>query len=337
MTGRLDLDHLKPAALNAELKANQLPINVPDTLDLTLNTNLKIHGNPEKSIIEGDMVLIDGLYYKDVKLNPLASIGQKKRQTAPASSKTPQPFLNNMELNISIKNKNPFVVDNNISHMEILPDLRVKGTAANPIINGRTSVKSGQVEFRKRIFVIKKGVIDFLNPYKTEPTIDIKGESQIRDWLVGLDISGTPDQLAFKLSSDPPLEDGDILSLLVLGKTSGEMIEGEGGSNQSAAQMLSQVMASRLNEDIKKNTGLDIFEAEVQSQNGNGNGSEVKVTLGKELTKRMTLKYSAQTENGEVVQQTIAEYKAIGNILLNVFQGNQGNYGGTVKYRLEFR
>ena len=202
--------------------------------------------------------------------------------------------MDSMALNIDIKHRNSLVVDNNISQMDIVPDLKIKGTLRNPIINGRAKVESGHLVYRKKEFEIKKGVIDFLNPYKTEPEIDIRGESRIREWLVELDISGTPDELIFSFRSEPALEEGDIFSLVVLGKTPGEMIESEGGSTQSAAQMLSQLMASGFKEDIRRTTGLDILEAEVFDESDESESAGMKVTLGKELSRRLTLKYSSQ-------------------------------------------
>ena len=337
IAGNMDLEGVTPAAFSADINAHQIPVSIPDMLDMTLNSELKIRSDMNQSMVSGDVVLIEGLYYKDVNLNPLAGFGRKKRGAVPSTHNGPPGFLDRTELNITVKNRNPFVVDNNLTHMEVVPDLTVKGTAANPIINGRTSVKSGYVEYQKKTFAISKGVIDFINPYETIPTIDIIARSQIRDWLVTLDISGEPDELDFKLSASPHLEDSDILSLILLGKTSQEMRDNDGGGGPSAAQMLSQLMVSQYGEDIKSTTGLDILEAETVQDSGDSGSNGVKVTLGKELSKRMTLKYSAQTENGEVIQRTTAEYKALDDVLLNVFQGNQGNFGGAVKYRLEFR
>jgi len=337
MTGQIDLDQQKPVSALAQLKIRQMPINIPDTMDLTFNSDIRFQGKPEKSTIEGDLTLLEGLYYKDVDLLPLRSIGQKKRKSDVSSHPIQLPFLENMELNLTVKHRQPMAVDNNIARMDIVPSLNIRGTLNHPVINGRMAVQSGEVMYQKKTFAIEKGIIDFINPYETEPTVDIRAGNQIRNWRGFLNISGKPDQLEFKLSSEPVLDDADILSLLVLGKTSEELRKGEGGSNLSAAQMLSQFMASTFNEDVKNVTGLDIFEAESSEQENKNRSNGVKVTLGKELTKRITVKYSVQNENGEIVQQAIAEYKLLEEVLLSIFQGNKGAFGGSAKYRLEFR
>jgi autotransporter translocation and assembly factor TamB len=337
LAGKIDLDGLQPTKVLMTLKANGLPIQVPDTLHVLVNAELKIHGTPESSMIEGEAVILEGTYYKDVNLSLLQVVRQKKREEAPPPSEITQPFLRNMSFDISIKQRNPFVVDNNLAHLDINPDLRISGKLSNPIIRGRASVESGTITYRKRTFVANKGVIDFLNPYKTEPTFLIEGEAHLRRWTIFLEISGTPDQLTVKLTSDPPEEEGDILSLLLLGRTTRELIHAEGGTSQSTAQMLAGLIAATSGEDIKKATGLDMLEVETQEQQNEEASDRIKVTVGKELSRRMTAKYRVESKEGDITQRAIAEYKFLEHILLSGFQDDRGIFGGGLKFRLEFR
>jgi autotransporter translocation and assembly factor TamB len=335
LAGRVDLERLKPGEVRLRFTANALPLQIPDTMDLLVNTELKIQGTNEQSTVEGEIIILEGTYYRDVNLSLLQAVGERKREEAPPPKEMAHPLLKNVTLDISIKRRNPFLVENNLAELEINPDLRVTGKLNNPIIRGRAAVDSGTLYYRKKSFVVKKGVIDFLNPYKTEPTIDIQSEAKIRRWLVFLAISGTPDELSFKLTSDPPEEDGDILSLLVTGKTTRELIDGEGGTPESTSQMLAEVIASRYSEDVKAATGLDILE--VQEGEEGEETSDVKVTVGKKLSKRMLVKYAAESKDGEMIEKAIAEYKFLENILVNGFQDSKGTFGGELQFRLEFR
>jgi translocation and assembly module TamB len=145
------------------------------------------------------------------------------------------------------------------------------------------------------------------------------------------------DNLKFNLSSNPSESEQDILSLLISGKTTQELIAGQGGSLLSPKQMLAGVLAENAQKEIKNATGLDIVTL---GYNGTGNGGTpggVNVTLGKELSKRVTVKYGAQTTNGKVIQSVIAEYKFLETLLMNTFEDNEGNYGAGIQFRLEFR
>lgn len=339
LSGKIDLKAFKPVRMTANLKTNALPINVPDTLDIVLSTDLQVSGTPEKSMVTGEAVILEGRYYKDVDLSLLSglkSVAQKKRETAPQSSKSAQPFLKNMELDISVKRRNPFLVENNLALLDINPDLRIYGKADNPLISGRAGIESGTITYQKKDFEVKKGIIDFLNPYKIEPTLDIESEISIREWAITLKVSGMPDALDFQLTSNPQEEHGDILSLLVMGKTTYELGKSEGGTSQFPTQMLADIVENTFGDDIKKATGLDILKVEFQDDENTGDSDRVKVTLGKELSRRMTVKYAMESKNGEMVQKGIAEYKFLENMMLTGFQDSKGTFGGELRYRLEW-
>ena len=63
----------------------------------------------------------------------------------------------------------------------------------------------------------------------------------------------------------------------------------------------------------------------------------MKVTLGKDLSRRITIKYAAASGIDGLVQQVIAEYKLLENLLVNGYQGSKGTFGGELRYRIEFR
>jgi translocation and assembly module TamB len=337
LKGRIELAGFRPSFIAMNFNANSLPVRVPDTLDLLLNTQLSINGPPKKILIQGEVIILEGTYYKDVNLGILQAIGEKKREEAPPATKPSLAFLKNISADISIKHRNPFLVDNNLARLDISPDLRVSGMLSKPIITGRASIEKGAITYRNKVFIVKKGIIDFANPYQTELTVDIQSEVQIRKWTIYLAVAGPPDRLSFELTSDPPEEDGDIISLLLVGKTRKELIKAEGGDTQSAAKLLAGVISAALEQDIKRATGLDIVRIETQTQDNEETSDQIKVTLGKELYKRMTIKYTGEPKDGELTQRAIAEYKLLESILLSGYQDNKGLHGGEIFFRLEFR
>ena len=339
LAGKVEFKDLVPERVGLRLNARSLPVSIPDTLDLYADLEVLLEGTPDKSLMQGKATLLEGLYYRDVNLSLVKGLRTIVERRPPARSPRKQitmPFLENMDLDISVKRRNPLFVENNLAQLDINPDLTITGTLNNPIINGRAGIESGTIEFRNRIFNVTKGVVDFLNPYQTEATIDLESEVKVRDWMIYLKITGTPDALNLSLSSDPEEEDNDILSLLVLGKTSRELIAGEGGSTQTTSAMIAALVTSRYGEDLKKATGLDILE--VESGTGQEDSADtMKVTIGKELSRRITLKYAMESANSELSQRAIAEYKLLENILVNGFQDTRGTFGADVQFRLEFR
>ncbi len=332
--GRLGLARMKPGAVNLHFKATALPVIVPGTLNATFNSDLTLTGTPEKTTLHGDAVLVDGTYTKDINLSLLQAVGHRTRAVAVAPKPITLPYLKNLNLNVFVKRRSPLIVDNNVAQLEISPDLRLSGTLNQPVILGRATIDQGTVTYRGKTFTVTKGAIDFLDPYRIEPTLNISSQAQIRTWTITLNISGPPDNLRFTLSANPPLQDADILSLILVGRTTQELIASQGGTSQSASQMLAQFLASTFANDIKSTTGLDIFKAEA----GGGNtANSLKVTVGKNLSKRLTLKYQVDTQAGSMTQKAIAEYKLLEHILLSGFQNNNGVFGGELQLQYEFR
>ncbi len=337
LSGGGNLHGYRMSNIGLKLKADNLPITLPDLLDVRLSSELDARGSQENSLVKGNVKILEGRYIKDVRLNPIESIDQTLRTTPVETTKTPWPIFDNMALDCKISYEAPFVVDNNIALLTIKPDLYVRGTVNRPLITGRAEVESGTIYFRRNEFNVQKGVLDFINPYKIEPTLDIQGDVKIREWTVFLNVSGTLENLKFNLSSDPSESEQDILSLLITGKTTRELIAGQGGSLLSPKQMLADVLAENAQKEIKSATGLDVVSLEYNDAKNAEESDEVKVTVGKELSKRVTVKYGVQTKSAKVIQKVITEYKFLETLLMNAFEDNDGNYGAEIQFRLEFR
>ncbi len=334
LNGTVGHEKFVPTEANLDLTAKALPVEVADTLSLLLNADIKLSGKDRLGAVTGEIVLLEGLYYKDIEINLLEIATDRKRSVAPPAEPITLPYFDAVKLDVKVKNRQPFYVQNNLADLEINPDLRVVGDLNRPIIGGRALVKSGTITFQKKIFEVKKGVIDFVNPYRTEASVDIESETTIRDWTITLAIKGTPDNLQLKLSSVPAESDSDILSLILFGRTGQELVSGEGGGKRSNAQIMAGMIADTFGDDIKKNTGLDILQLET----GDGGATnDTKVTVGKNLSNRLTLKYAVESSDGTVVQRAITEYKLLERILLSGFQDSEGVFGGELMFRIEFR
>jgi translocation and assembly module TamB len=344
LKGEINHEYFKPIKMNLDFTGNNLPVEIPDTLSLLLNSRIQITGENGKGEAKGEIVMVNGSYYRDVNINLLLleTIGKRSRSVSTPSKPLELPFFKEIDLDIDVSHREPFLVQNNLSEMEIASDLTIGGTLSQPVINGRADVTDGVITFKKKTFTIKKGVIDFVNPYKTEMSIDIESIATIRDWDITLTLKGTPNNLDLSLSSDPSESDADILSLLVFGKTSTELTNGETENQTSTRELLTNILAETLAEELKDATDMiDILELETGDEDDEDDedtdSDRVKVTMGKHLSDRMTVKVAVESKDGEMVQRAISEYKFLEHILLSGFQDTQGIFGGELVFRIEFR
>ncbi len=337
LNGRVELRDWQPVGGRLALRAQALPLYWPDTADFLVSGELDLTGTAQQARLAGDVVLLEGVYYKDFRLNLLAAIADRRRAELPSMPAEKPEWMRRIALSIDLSHRYPFMVDNNIAQLTIAPDFKIGGTLAAPLISGRAAVVEGEIVYRRKSFDVTRGVVDFVNPYRNEPNLDIAAETTIGKYDVGLSVSGTPAQLAFTLNSDPPLSDNDILSLILVGRTSEELSAGGGGP--STGQMLSSLLATAWGEDIRQRTGVDILEVETGAQSGEPRQSEdrIQVTVGKRLSPRLTIKYEVETAAGERVQRAVSEYRFMENIFAKGFQDTEGKYGGEMLFRLEFR
>lgn len=336
--GRMDLEDLQPGRVNATVRMRSLPIVVPDTMDILLEGEATLTGMPDNSLLQANVAILEALYYQDLQLNIVAEVGQRilgrGREEQIAREPLDLPYLRNAELDISIVRRGPVLVENNLAELSLSPDLHVAGTLNAPIITGRVSVIEGTVTYQRRTFEVTEGVVEFIDPYRTRAVIDLKAEGEIRDWTVFLSVSGPMDNLNIDLASDPPAEDALILSLLATGRTPDELT-GVGGVPRSPSSMLAELLARTYGEELRETTGLDILELETVSPEG-GAADDIRITVGEELTRRLTVKYSLETSESEMTKTAIAEYKLLESLMINGFQDSRGVFGADFRFRIEF-
>ncbi|MEJ2095993.1 MAG: translocation/assembly module TamB domain-containing protein [Deltaproteobacteria bacterium] len=335
--GEAVLEKFRIQKVRMALTARQLPILVPQTMEMEIDADLTAEGAGENIKIEGDVTILEGVYYKRIKLNLLQKVKERRRVEEPVWHQTGHSILERVLFNVRLKYREPFIVDNNIAYLEIQPDFQLSGTLAAPVITGTARVQEGTITYQRKSFVVNRGIISFVNPYRIEPEIDIAGSIKIRQWIISLTVSGSPDRLTVELSSKPPEDDADIVSLLVFGKTTGEIKGGEEGAVTSNEALLALLMASSFGDDVKKATGLDYLEVESAPAEAEEQADTVKVLVGKDLSTRLSVKYKFGAGSTGYDQRMITEYKLLENILLSGFQDNKGSYGGEIVFRLEFR
>ena len=100
---------------------------------------------------------------------------------------------------------------------------------------------------------------------------------------------------------------------------------------------MAELLANTYGSQVKKVTSLDILKLETSEFTTTEKGENLKLTLGKELSRRMTIKYEMETSNTETIQKGIAEYKILENLLINGYQGSNGIFGADFQFRYEFR
>ena len=334
LNGNIGLKDFKPIHGEFRFKGDQIAIEIPDMAHIEFSSDLKFSGTSEKSDLSGSLLLTKGEYIKDFIFDLSGASGGTKQKKTPSNNKagTGIPMVDNMALNIDIDYKDPFTVDNNLAFILIEPDVNLSGTTTNPVVTGRAKIVEGTIIYQQKEFEIETGIIDFVDPYKIDPEIQLTAKTDIRDWVINLQISGKTDNLKLQLFSQPEETHEDILSLLVAGKTTKELRK---GGSDSYTDVLAGQASDIIGQNVEDSTPLDSFK--VGYDGNESQGSNVSVTMGKKLSRRLEVIYSMKTEDEETVHTNAAEYKLLEHIMVKAFNDSKGDFGTEFTFKLEFR
>lgn len=189
-------------------------------------------------------------------------------------------------------------------------DLRVRKEPGGPVTAvGTVNTVRGTYEFQGRRFDLERGgTVRFDGLSMINPQIDISATRKIPN--IGVEarvrITGMVQAPELTLSSNPPLEESDILALIVFNRPVNELGTGERSSlAATAGGIASGFIAAPLGESIGKALDLDIFEITTTTETGDlGAG----VTLGQQIGNRAFVKFRQQF--GEfTVTEFLIEYQ----------------------------
>jgi translocation and assembly module TamB len=190
--------------------------------------------------------------------------------------------------NITVKNELADIASANV-------DLQIRGTWGSPSMIGHIEVSEGLILFQGKKYEVTRGNIDFVNPLKIEPVVDIQAETDVRDYRVLLTIAGKGDRIRATFSTDPPLPETEVVSLVAGGKTR-EELQGTGGpsSDELFQGGAKNIVAGQLLSNVGRRfglMGLDWIRLDPQFQT-NTNNPSLRVTLSQQVSKDLSVTYS---------------------------------------------
>ncbi len=210
------------------LQANLDNITTTFDKDFTVNFNgdLLYRGTPDSMSITGDIKINRARYRKMVEWRSwLLTVKPKEVPKAEAS------VIEKTQMNIRVSGNENILIDNNIARtpVRIRGDMVLKGTVSSPILFGRFESNEGYVYFRNNEFKIIFASVDFADPNRIKPVVNLTAEITVKGYNIRLVLEGQMDHFNLSLSSDPHLDESDVLALLTVGQV-GKQLKGlEGG------------------------------------------------------------------------------------------------------------
>ena len=196
-----------------------LAMAVPDALKTQVNLDLTLGVDRGALALRGDATVLGGAYREPISL-ATGLLGVLQSSPAVVQLDEPTAF-DAMALDIHLTTTEDVVVDNNYGQLALGADLRLTGTVAQPGVIGHAEAREGgRIFLGGNVYqIVGSGAIDFSNPSRIEPDLGMTAVSRVGGYEITLKLNGPPATLETTLTSDPPLSEGEIVSLLVTGQT----------------------------------------------------------------------------------------------------------------------
>jgi hypothetical protein len=232
-------------------------------------------------------------------------------------------------------------IKNNLADVVAKGEFKVAGDAGRVIVLGAFDVVEGFVEYQGNRYELKQASVEFQDPRRNNPRLDIRAETQKGNVTVVVSVTGTLEKYEVDLMSDPPLSKNDLVSLLSLGVTSQALV-GSGGTVGAgvASSFVLGPYKGKFEEGVRGIVKLDKFAIE-PAFSASSKSLEPKFIVGTSFGEKFTVSVSSSVGTTPENSAT-AEYKLLENLFLSgawesATTTSEGDLGADVKIRYRYR
>ena len=313
VTGGVTFPKLTTPNLDFQFKAESALVARNDTLTARADADIKIAGPFNSANVTGTIALTNSQFLKNLDLIPIGLPGRPAPQ--PPSSRPnfsiTQPPFRDWKFDVTIKTKDPFLIRGNLANGGAVSDLHLTGNGLHPALQGWVRLDNVDATLPFSRLEISSGFL-YVDPSDPlNPKIDMHGRSVIRDYTINVYIYGTTLAPEAIFTSEPPLPQEEIISLLATGTTREQLT----GNNNVLAGRAGMLLVQQLYRKVFKK----------------GQG-----TQSSSVFDRLDLDVgTVDPRTGQ--QQATARFKINDQFVLLGDLGVGGDYRGMVKYLIRFK
>lgn len=338
MTGFVTFGGGIPMVYRLEANASNVRLR-HNGVSVTFNADLHYTGTSQKSLFSGDVTVTKAAF------NPNTDVGNLFAEsfTTGAASSTANSFLQNVRLEIDVQSAPSLELATSLGrNVEAEVNLRLRGSPDRPAVLGAISLNQGQIQLFGNKYTINRGEINFFNPVKIEPTLDLDLQTQARGVTVNITITGSMDRLNVSYRSDPPLQSSDIVALLATGRAPGQTSNIAASRGSSQSPLLSTGATALLGSAISPNSsrlqrffGVTHLKIDPMLQ-GVEDVPQARLTLEQQISREVTITYV--TNLSRTAEQIFRfEWALNREYSLVAVRDENGLFGVDIQYKKRFK
>jgi autotransporter translocation and assembly factor TamB len=188
-------------------------------------------------------------------------------------------------------------------------------------LRGVVNTVRGFYDFQGRRFtILRDGTVRFEGYEQIDPSLDLRAEREIQAVTANVRVRGTLTKPEIELSSVPPLEQADILALIVFNQPLNTLGEGEQVSLAQRAQALAiGSAAGGLAKSIGSALNLNEFDINLAPADGSGGNVTVGQQVGQNLYVRLQQGIGDLGTTNVILEYELTKWLRFRS---NVFQGS---------------
>jgi translocation and assembly module TamB len=189
---------------------------------------------------------------------------------------------------------------------------------------GIVNTVRGNYDFQGRRFeILRDGFVRFTGEEELNPMLDLRARRLIRAVEARVNVRGWLNKPEIVLASTPPLEQADILSLIVFNQPINEIGQGEQIALAQRAQALAAgAVAGQLAQSIGQALNLDTFEIEAAPETGDAALVTVGQQVGQDLYVKVQQGIGEQGTTNFVLEYALTDWL---RMQTNVVEGTSTN------------
>ena len=323
----------KPLRYDISAKTDRIRVRYPEGISWLLGGGLRLAGTLDGGLLTGKVII------QRVNMNAGLESAGVLVSSEPGGGATSS-FLRNLQFDVEASSTPDARMEWPGAQLEADANLRVRGTAEHPILLGHIHVLSGELSFHNNRYRVARGDLNFANPFRLDPVINVEASTNIQQYEITLNFSGQSSKLNLSYRSDPPLPANDIITLLALGQTSSESALRTGGTTQAgssgATALLSEAISSQLGGRVERLFGITRFRVDPGlngvTATGSGQNATARITVEQQVTRNLTVLYESNVNSTQ--QQVIqVEYIVNRNVSVVALLDQNGTFGIDVKIK----
>jgi translocation and assembly module TamB len=312
-------------------------VRYPTGMSWLLGGSVQLNGTSNAATLTGRVEVKRILFAEGVDV---ASFFAAASQTTLDNSSS-SPFLRNLSFDVEGYTNPGARIEWTGAHVDIDGDVHLRGTWDHPVLLGHIHLLGGEMQFRGNNFQLTRGDINFANPFRLDPVLNVEGTARISQYQVTITFSGPASRLALNYRSDPPLPDSDVIALLALGSTGEESAlrtSSAASQNYGATALLSEAISSSFGGSIERLFGISHFRVDpFLSGTATESNAAARVTVEQQVTPDLTITYSSNASTTNQYQLIQVEYEVKKDLSVVFLRDINGTYAFEVKFVRRFK